>query len=131
MPNRTPFRRTITLTFTRSGGAGTEFQSQEVSGGSGILHGVMIRRDAGDTITTSVDPAWVTNDNPLTSAPPDDDVVHDTTMAVTLVASATTASLDTDLTTPRQFDGLRLGGDFTLSGNGTSTTHWTIWGDSY
>lgn len=127
-----PFRITKTIIFERSGGAGTEFQSIDVVnavGRPGTITAVQIRRDAGDGITTAVVPFWVTNENALTATPADDDIVVEAT-SVALSASATVASLQTAIDNPDSFSGgLRMGGDFALSGNGTSTTIWTVSGE--
>jgi hypothetical protein len=121
-------RFTFPIVHTRSGGAGAEFVSATVltKKVSGKLVAVQIRRDLGDTITTAVVPYWVTNQHALGAAPPRDDEVAAAT-SVALNASATVPDLDSPITNqPRFENGLRLGGNFTFSGDGTSTTHWTI-----
>jgi hypothetical protein len=119
---------TITVTHT-AGGAGTEWVSQEaVVPGPGRLTSVQIRRDASDTVSTSVVPYWVNGDTALSATPADERVLA-AAASVTLTAHATTASLDDDIDNPRSFSTITIGGDFTFSGAGTSTTYWTLFGD--
>ena len=128
MSKRAPWRITFTLTHT-AGGAGTEWVTlPNPVPGPGRLKGVQIRRDAGDTVTTSVVPYWVDGADALTATPTDDRVVAKAA-STALTASATVASLDDDIDNPRSFGKLTIGGDFTFSGAGTSTTYWTVWGD--
>lgn len=119
---------TVAITHTASG-AGSEWVSSEaVVPGAGRLKGVQIRRDAADTVTTSVVPYWTSGSTPITATPADDIVVAKAA-STGLTASAKTASLDDDIDNPRSFSKLTLGGQFTFSGAGTSTTYWTVWGD--
>ena len=128
MSTRAPWRSTFTLTHT-AGGAGTEWVTlSDTVPGPGRLKGVQIRRDAGDTVSSSIVPYWVDGDTVLTATPADDRVVAKAA-STTLTASATAASLDDDIDNPRSFNALTLGGQFTFGGAGTSTTYWTVWGD--
>jgi hypothetical protein len=75
-----------------------------------------------------VTPFWVTDEDDLVNAPPDDVTVTKATV-IAMSASDTVASLDTDLDKPRQFGrGLRFGGSFNFTGAGDFTIVVTVAG---
>jgi len=124
------WRRSVTLSGTRAGGAGSEFISTEIAppAGVGTARGFQVRLVSGPM--TAIVPFLVTNENALTATPADDDVAAESA-SVALTASATNADLDSDFDNPRVFArGLRAGGNATFSGNGAYSIVFTAWGDT-
>ncbi|MCK5712075.1 MAG: hypothetical protein KAI25_05110 [Hyphomicrobiaceae bacterium] len=120
---------TFTLTHTVAPATPTELVTlPDIVPGGGRLLGVQVRRDAADTITTDVIPYWVDGGDAIAANPPPDDRIVHEVAATALTASATSAAINEDIANPRCFNKLRMGGLFAFSSDGTSTTHWTVWG---
>ena len=99
-------------------GIASGFSSTEVfpAGNSGRMLGVDIRLDTADNNASAILPFAVCNQDNLQDAPPQDNIVFDST-SVSLTPSDTVAGLTTMFTNPgTYFDGLRVGGNVTATG---------------
>lgn len=114
------YRTTYVLT-----GSSTGFVSVDGRSGSGTVEGIIVRLDAVLSGASAAVIYVADGDDDIADAPADDDIVV-ATSSITLTASATVASLDTDLDQPRRFSSSRIGASVTATG--AYKIYVTVWG---
>lgn len=114
------YRTTYVLT-----GNSTGFVSVDGRAGAGTVEGIVVRLDAVLSGASAATVYIVDGNDDIADAPADNDIVV-ATSSIALSASATVASLDTDLDNPRRFSTSRIGADVTATG--AYQIEITVWG---
>ncbi len=114
------YRTTYILSGSSSG-----FVSINGARASGTAEGIIVRLDSALGAASAATVYVADGDDDIEDAPPDDDIVV-VTSSITLTASATVASLDTDFDRPRRFASSRIGANVTATG--PYKLYVTLWG---